>query len=56
LVAIVLPAGLVLGVLRWQQTSGKIVALASGVLLASLAAGVAIVLILAVSAQQGAPM
>ena len=54
--AVVPLAGLVFGVRRWQQTSGKIVALMSGVLLVSLAAWVAIVIILAVSAERGAPM
>jgi hypothetical protein len=56
LAAAVLLAGLVFGVRGWQRTSGKIVALTSGVLLASLAAWVAIVLILVVSADRGAPM
>ena len=53
---IILLAGLVFGIMHWQQPGGKVVAVASGVLLASLVACVAIVLTLALSAQRGAPM
>ena len=53
---IILIARLVFGIMHWQQPAGKIVAVASGLLLASLVAFVAVVLILAVSAQRGAPM
>ena len=56
LAAVVLLTGLVFGVRAWQRTSGKIIALTSGVLLASLAAWMTFVLVLVVSAERGAPM
>jgi len=54
--AILLVAGLCLGIVRWQQPAGKVIAVVAGLLLLLLAAFVVCVLFLTESARRGAPM
>ena len=54
--AIGLFAAMIFGVARWQQTKGKVIAIAAGLLLLSLIAFVAVVLLIANGARDGAPM
>ena len=56
IVAVALAVVVVIGIVRWQQPLGKNLAVIGGLLLVVLAAITIIVLYLAGSAQQGAPL